>query len=169
LPGRGPGVVAVTGPHLGSGYWDDPQATAAAFTHHEDGTQTYRSNDLGRFDDAGLLHLLGRRDFSVRLGDDLVEPGEVDAALFDLPEVREAVTVGVAVSGPSGDGVGPSHRLVSYLVLHEPGALDAAAVRERLGAVLPAHMVPSDVVLLDALPTTDRGKIDRSALPPTSA
>ena len=184
VPGQGPGVVAVTGPDLGSGYWDDPQATAAAFTDNGDGTRTYRSNDLGRFDDDGLLHLLGRRDFSVRIGHDLVEPGEVDAALFELPEVREAVTVGVpvpadadadgatgatGVEGPDGvDGVGPSHQLVAYLVLHEPGSLDGAAVRERLGAVLPPHMVPAAVVLLDALPTTDRGKVDRSALPPPS-
>ena len=159
VTGAGPGVVAVTGPHLGSGYWDDPQATAAAFTDNGDGTQTYRSSDLGRFDEHGQLHLLGRRDFSVRIGEDLVEPGEVDAALFELPEVREAVTIGV----PDDDGV--SARLVAYLVLHEPGGLDADAVRDRLRSVLPAHMVPGTVLFLDALPTTDRGKIDRSALP----
>ena len=128
--GPGPGIVAVTGPHLGSGYWDDPQATAAAFTDNGDGTQTYRSSDLGRFDEAGRLHLLGRRDFSVRIGEYLVEPGEVDAALFELPQVREAVTVGTAVAERAD---GSTHQLVAYLVLHEPGTLDAAAVRELLG------------------------------------
>jgi acyl-coenzyme A synthetase/AMP-(fatty) acid ligase len=163
VPGEGPGIVAVTGPHLGSGYWDDPQATAAAFTDNGDGTQTYRSSDLGRFDEAGRLYLLGRRDFSVRIGEYLVEPGEVDAALFELPQVREAVTVGTPVAERAD---GSTHQLVAYLVLHEPGTLDAAAVRDLLGAVLPAHMVPAVVVFLDALPTTDRGKIDRSALPP---
>jgi acyl-coenzyme A synthetase/AMP-(fatty) acid ligase len=156
----GPGTVTVTGSHLGSGYWDDPQATSAAFSDNGDGTSTYRSNDLGRFDEAGRLHLLGRRDFSVRIGDYLVEPGEVDAALFELPEIGEAVTVGLP-----GTAEGDGDRLVAYLVLRVRGSLDAAAVQERLHAVLPAHMVPGAVVFLDALPVTDRGKVDRAALP----
>jgi acyl-coenzyme A synthetase/AMP-(fatty) acid ligase len=157
----GPGIVAITGRDLGGGYWDDPQATAAAFTTNPDGTTTYRSNDLGRLDQDGQLQLLGRRDFSVRIGDWLVEPGEVDAALFELPEVAEAVTIGL----PDPDGAGI--RLVAYLVRasHAPARLDAGGVRRRLAATLPAHMVPSEVIFLDRLPTTDRGKLDRSALP----
>jgi acyl-coenzyme A synthetase/AMP-(fatty) acid ligase len=163
VPGEGPGIVAITGPDLGGGYWDDPQASAAAFTPNPDGTRTYRSNDVGRLGPDGRLQLLGRRDFSVRIGDYLVEPGEVDAALFELPDVREAVTVGrtdAAAGGPA--------RLVAYVVPDGP-APDAADLRRRLAATLPEHMVPAGVVFLPALPVTDRGKVDRSALPPPEA
>jgi len=160
VDGEGPGIVAVTGPDLGSGYWDDPVATQAAFTDHGDGTATYRSNDLGRLDADGRLHLLGRRDFSVRIGHYLVEPAEVDAALYELAGVAEAVTVG----RPGEDG--GQDRLVSYVVPHGPDRLDVATVQALLAAELPAHMVPGTVVFLDELPTTDRGKVDRSALPP---
>jgi len=69
--------------------------------------------------------------------------------------------------GPAADapGHGGAYRLVSYLVPADGAVLDAAAVRERLDALLPAHMVPPTVVFLPSLPTTDRGKVDRGALP----
>ena len=154
-----PGIVTVTGQDLGSGYWDDPAATALSFTENPDGTSTYRSNDLGRLDEQGRLCLLGRQDFSVKIGEFLVEPGEVDAALFELPDVREAVTVGV----PRPDGA--THTLVAYVVPDAAGRISAATVRAGLTEVLPPHMVPGTVVILDVLPRTDRGKIDRAALP----
>jgi acyl-coenzyme A synthetase/AMP-(fatty) acid ligase len=155
------GIVTVTGENLGSGYWDDPAATAEAFTEHEDGTVTYRSNDIGWLDGAGRLCLVGRHDFSVKIGEYLVEPGEVDAALFELPEIREAVTVGV----PRGDGA--SNQLVAYVVART-ALMDPAVVQAGLRAVLPPHMVPETVVFLDALPRTERGKIDRAALVPVA-
>jgi acyl-coenzyme A synthetase/AMP-(fatty) acid ligase len=151
------GIVTVTGEDLGSGYWDDPAATTEAFTEHPDGTHSYRSNDLGRLDEAGRLCLVGRRDFSIKIGDYLVEPGEVDAALFELPEIHEAVTIGV----PSPDGA--SHQLVAYVVSTGPTA-GVASVHAGLRALLPPHMVPETVVFLDALPRTERGKIDRAGL-----
>ena len=89
------GTVTITARHLATGYLGDPEATAAAFTDNDDGTRTFASRDVGRFDAAGRLHLLGRRDHSVKIRGYLVEPGEVDAALFAIPGVAEAVTVGV--------------------------------------------------------------------------
>jgi thioesterase domain-containing protein len=141
------------------GYWDDPGATALAFTDNADGTRTYRSSDVGRFDAEGRLLLLGRRDHSVKVRGYLVEPGEVDAALFALPGVREAIVVGAT---RPGDGL---TRLVAYVVptAEHPTAV---AIRAALRESLPEYMVPETVVFLDALPRTDRGKLDRSALPP---
>jgi acyl-coenzyme A synthetase/AMP-(fatty) acid ligase len=153
-----PGIVTVTGRHLGDGYWDDPEATAVTFQDNPDGTTTCRTSDVGRLVPDGRLLLLGRHDFSVKIGEYLVEPGEVDAALFELPAVREAVTVG------AGRPDGTSH-LVAYVVRHDPAAT-AEQLQDALGTLLPPHMVPGTVVLLDALPRTERGKIDRSALPP---
>ena len=158
VPDGDPGTLEVTRSYLATGYWQDDAATDAAFRDNGDGTRTFRSRDLGRRDADGRLCLLGRSDHSVKIRGYLVEPGDVDAALFALAEVREAVTVG---RPRADDGV---LELVTYLV---PAVqqLSPAGVRAALREVLPAHMVPPTIVLLDALPRTERGKIDRSALP----
>jgi acyl-coenzyme A synthetase/AMP-(fatty) acid ligase/thioesterase domain-containing protein len=152
-------VTATCRKYLFSGYWHDAAATRAAVTENPDGSRTYRTSDVGRFDADGVLHLLGRRDHSVKIRGHLVDPAEVDVALFALPEVREAVVVGAARDGGEGK------RLVAYVV---PAAdqPSAARLRAALRGSVPGYMVPEAVVYLDALPRTDRGKIDRSALPP---
>lgn len=152
------GIVVVHRDQLALGYRDDPERTAATFRAGPDGTRSCFTNDVGRFDSEGVLHLLGRRDHSVKVRGFLVEPGEVDAALLTLPEVREAVTVGV----PHQEGGG--HRLVAYVV-PAGDRTGAPAIRAGLRAVLPGHMVPATIVFLEALPRTARGKIDRGALP----
>jgi acyl-coenzyme A synthetase/AMP-(fatty) acid ligase/thioesterase domain-containing protein len=164
----GRGVVTVTAPDLALGYWGDDRATAAAFTDNADGTRTYLTSDLGRLLPDGTLVLTGRVDHSVKIRGYLVDPGEVDAVLFSLPEVREAVVVGQRCPGrgPAGeDGAPPERaRLVAYVV---PSGREATipALRSALRAALPAHMVPEVVLLVDALPRTGRGKIDRGRLP----
>jgi acyl-coenzyme A synthetase/AMP-(fatty) acid ligase/thioesterase domain-containing protein len=152
------GIVAVTRPNLALGYHDDRATTESAFTDNDDGTRTYLTSDVGMLDEKGRLRLLGRRDHSVKIRGYLVEPGEVDAALFALPEVKEAVVVGTP---RPDDGV---MRLVAYVV---PAVeqFSAAAVRAALRETLPPHMVPETVVFTGALPRTERGKLDRSALP----
>ena len=158
-----PGTVTVLREQLATGYLGDPEATAAAFSARPDGVRAYRSSDLGRWDDAGRLVLLGRRDHSVKIRGHLVEPAEVDAVLFGLPQVREAVTVGRPARGRPGDG---AMQLVTYVVPRDgAGTLNAAMVRAALRQTLPAYMVPQSVVFLEALPRTERGKLDRSALP----
>jgi thioesterase domain-containing protein len=159
LPTGEIGVVEVTRDVLAMGYWRDGDLTAAAYRDNPDGTRTYRGSDLGRLDADGMLHLHGRRDHSVKVRGQLVEPAEVDAALFSLPEVAEAVVVGRPRSVEDD-----ATRLVAYLV---PAVerLSPAGVRASLRERLPVYMVPESIVLLDRLPRTERGKIDRSALP----
>ena len=152
-----PGIVTITGLDLGTGYWDDPEATVATFRDKPDGTRTCRTSDLGRLDPSGRLFLLGRHDYSVKIDDFLVEPGEVDAALFELPAVHEAVTV--SASQPDGT----SH-LIAYIVRRDP-TTTAEDLRAALETLLPPPMVPDIVVFLEILPRTERGKIDRAALP----
>jgi acyl-coenzyme A synthetase/AMP-(fatty) acid ligase/thioesterase domain-containing protein len=152
------GIITVTSPYPALGYWGEPAATAASFTDNPNGTRTYRTSDVGRFLPDGSLEIVGRADHSVKIRGYLVDPGEVDAALFTLPEVREAVVAGMP---RDRDG---SMRLVAYVVstAERPSA---ASIRAALRGALPSHMVPETVVFLDAVPRTDRGKIDRSALP----
>nr|WP_240895297.1 AMP-binding protein [Kineococcus siccus] len=158
LHDSGTGRVVVTGRWIGGSYWGDPLRTAESYVEHEDGTRSFRTSDVGSLAADGCLRLLGRTDHSVKIRGLLVEPGEVDAVLFARPEVREALVTGV-VSARTG-----RHRLVAYVVPAVP-RLTAATVRAVVRENLPAHMVPEEVVFLDALPRTDRGKLDRSGLP----
>lgn len=152
------GTLTVTAPSVALGYWNLPDATAAAFTDNADGTRTYRSSDVGRMLHDGTLQVIGRADHSVKVRGYLVDPGEVDAELFALPDVVEAVVVGT----PRTTGEG--HRLTAYVVSSaaEPSA---SALRMAVRRSLPGHMVPEQIVFVEALPRNDRGKIDRAALP----
>lgn len=158
LPQGEVGTVVVTRDHVASGYLDNPEATAASFRTEPDGRRTYVTSDLGTLTD-GVLRLVGRRDHSVKIRGYMAEPGEVDAALFARTDVVEALTVGDRVADED------RYRLVSYVVSSADRPA-AAEIRADLRRRLPAHLVPESVVFLDALPRTERGKLDRSALPP---
>ncbi|MBT0771586.1 AMP-binding protein [Kineosporia sp. J2-2] len=161
VPAGGTGTVTLTGRNLAMEYLGDEKASQA-FTPaagRTDGARTFRSNDVGTLGPDGALRLLGRRDHSVKIRGYLVEPGDVDAALSALPEVRETITIGA----DKGDGNG-GKRLVSYIV-STADRPSAAVARQYLSGVLPAWMVPESIVFLEALPRTDRGKLDRAALP----
>lgn len=151
------GRITVTAPSVALGYHGMPDETEESFRDNGDGTFTYRTSDLGRFLPDGSMQIVGRADHSVKVRGYLVDPGEVDAALFALPDVREAVVVGV----PRATG---GTRLVAYIV-GTHGTPDAGGIRASLRRSLPSHMVPEGMVFLDALPRSERGKIDRSALP----
>ncbi|MDO5697860.1 MAG: AMP-binding protein [Dermatophilus congolensis] len=155
---EGSGLVVINRDFLATGYWGNPAATQAAFGTDDEGDIVYTSRDIGTYDDEGHLRLLGRRDHSVKVRGYLVEPGDVDAALYKLPDVKEALTVGV----PRPDS--GQYRLVSYIASSAERP-NAASVRAALRQVLPGHLVPESVVFLHALPRTERGKLDRAALP----
>lgn len=157
----GTGRLVVTSRWLTDGYWRAPEATAAVFTAGPDGSTSYLTSDTASIGADGVVRLLGRVDHSVKIRGHLVEPGEVDAVLHALPEVREAVVVGVV---PTDDDEGGRARLVAYVVPEGP-AVQVPQLRRAVRSALPAFMVPEQVVLLEALPRTERGKLDRSALP----
>ncbi|WP_052808576.1 non-ribosomal peptide synthetase [Streptomyces cyaneogriseus] len=156
-----PGDLYIGGDCLACGYHGDPVLTARKFLPDPytdaPGARMYHTGDRARFRAGGTLEFLGRTDSQVKVRGFRIELGEVEAALRALDGVGTAVA--------HVHGAGESARLTAYAV-PAPGARpDPAALRERLAETLPAYMVPGDVLVLDALPATPNGKLDRRALP----
>ncbi|MGW4381383.1 non-ribosomal peptide synthetase [Kitasatospora sp. NPDC004531] len=155
-----PGELYLGGVGLALGYLNRPELTAERFVERTlpDGREVrlYRTGDLARYRPDGVLELLGRMDFQVKVHGLRIELGEIEAALRRHPEVAEAVVVAQGERG--------NHTLAGFVVTAEPGERLVRELREQLPAVLPNHMVPPVLVALEALPTTPNGKIDRKAL-----
>ncbi|MFF1777083.1 amino acid adenylation domain-containing protein [Streptomyces virginiae] len=156
-----PGELHLGGVGLARGYLNRPELTEEKFVHVElepgRTERLYRTGDLARYGADGTIELLGRTDFRIKLNGLRIEPGEVESALRDRPGVREAVVAARRTAG--------SDRLVGYVVPEEGADLDTAALRTALAAVLPPHCVPAELVLLERLPLSPNGKVDRGALP----
>ncbi|MFE2671332.1 amino acid adenylation domain-containing protein, partial [Streptomyces mirabilis] len=156
------GELFVGGDGLARGYLGRPGLTATRFVAHPSGApgaRLYRTGDRVRRRADGELEFLGRADRQVKVRGFRIEPGEIEAALTRDPGVREAVVVVRAEEPARG-------RLVGYVTPADPArGPGPARLRAALAAALPAHMVPSAVVVLDALPLTAQHKIDLRALP----
>ncbi|WP_349369840.1 amino acid adenylation domain-containing protein [Salinarimonas sp.] len=151
------GELHAAGTGLARGYWRDPERTQRAFfTHAPTGERLYATGDLGRYRADGVIEILGRSDFQVKINGNRVELEEIEACLGGHPDVREAAAV--AARGPSGDV------LVAYVSPASGAALDAEALRAHVAARLPGYMVPERFVALPAIPLSANGKVDRQAL-----
>ncbi|MFB4394864.1 MULTISPECIES: amino acid adenylation domain-containing protein, partial [unclassified Pseudomonas] len=156
----------LSGAGLTRGYLGRPALTAERFVPNPFGTageRLYRTSDLTRYREDGVIEYLGRIDHQVKIRGFRVELGEIEARLLALPQVREAAVLALELQG------GP--QLVAYVATqdHPQAAAEQAtlrtALRARLAEQLPGYMVPSFVVLLTGLPLTPNGKLDRKALP----
>lgn len=152
------GELWIGGDGVALGYRGDPDRTADRFVEH-DGRRWYRTGDLARYRTDGIVEFLGRRDDQVKIRGFRVELGEVESALLADPRVGAAVAVlltGTGSAASLGVGVVPAP---------EAGAdLDLEQLRDAARALVPAHMVPDRLVLLEDMPLTPNGKVDRRAV-----
>lgn len=151
------GELCLGGRGVARGYFDRGAPTAERFVPDpfaaEPGARMYRTGDLVRWHSDGSLRFLGRIDAQIKISGYRIEPGEIEAALLRLPEVRDALVV----------AAGTLPVLTAYVEAGD--SADADALRAALGQVLPAYLVPSAFVLFDVFPRTVSGKVDRAALP----
>ena len=156
-----PGIIGelyAGGDGLARGYHGSASLTAERFIPHpfgtEPGARLYRTGDLVRYRADGNIEFIGRADEQVKVRGFRIEPGEVETALARAPGVRQLAVV--ARDYGNGD-----KRLVAYVV----GDVEVDQLRKNLESTLPHYMVPSAFVVLDQLPLTRNGKVDRRALP----
>jgi len=117
----------------------------------------YATGDRARFGPDGTLEFLGRVDFQVKIRGYRIEPGEVEAALLTHPSVKEALVL--------VDDSGADKRLVAYVVPGQPASLTPSDLQLHLKAKLPPYTIPGAYVMLERMPLTPNGKVDRRALP----
>ncbi len=157
------GELYIGGDGLARGYLNRPELTAERFVADPFGTEPaarlYRTGDLARYLPDGNLEFLGRLDDQVKVRGYRIELGEIESLLDQHPSVRESAVV-VREEG------GHDKRLVAYLVAcEESAALSTSELHSYLRGRLPDYMVPQTFVLLDEMPLTPNGKVDRRALP----
>ncbi|MFC9906574.1 amino acid adenylation domain-containing protein, partial [Rhodococcus sp. NPDC127593] len=155
------GELYVAGVQLARGYHGPPGLTAERFVANSfgpPGERMYRTGDLVRWHPDGNLEFLGRRDLQVKIRGHRIELGEIEATLTADPDVTQAVAA-VHNDQHTGD------RLVGYVVSRDGAHLDPARVRAMVADRLPDYMVPSPITVVDRLPLTASGKVDRRALP----
>ncbi|SDH29193.1 non-ribosomal peptide synthetase [Chitinophaga filiformis] len=151
------GELCIGGPGVSNGYWNNPALTAARFTRDPFGEGIlYRSGDLARWSNDGNIEYLGRKDEQVKINGYRVETGEIEHVLEKAPGIRQAIVV------KKTDHAGNA-RLIAYVTTD--GVADTTSLSVFAGQWLPSYMIPVMYVVLDVMPVSSSGKIDRKALP----
>jgi amino acid adenylation domain-containing protein len=160
------GELYIGGRGVAKAYWGDAEKTANSFVSHPyTGERIYKTGDLARLRPEGLIEFIGRKDTQIKLHGNRIELGEIDAAVAPLLAVQCITCL--------EKRAGKVDALVSYVVA--PKAQDGvgsegagselkARIRTHLFATLPSYMVPKEIILIDQLPLTGNGKVDRQML-----
>ena len=153
------GEIYIAGKGLAKGYWKDPEKTNRQFfSHPVTGERLYRTGDVGRYLPDGNIEFIGREDRQVKVNGHRIELGEIERILERHSGVKECV-VNVITDVPGGAA------LAGYVVLTSERAVDTASLSGFLKDTLPDYMVPAYLMVLDAIPLSPNGKIDRKKCP----
>lgn len=156
-----PGELYIGGLGVAKGYLHRPDLTQERFLQNpftQDGGRIYKTGDLVQWRSDGVLEYLGRNDDQIKIRGFRVELREIEAVIAS----QEGVYQAVVVAKPDAS---QRMRLIAYLVMEQGQHLTTKALQHKLTGFLPAHMIPSDFIVLDAMPLNTNGKIDRRALP----
>ena len=155
------GELCIAGTGLSDGYWSDPERTTRAFVEIEvsEGSRrrVYRTGDMARLGEDGLLHFHGRQDSQIKSRGYRIELGDIEHALQSLDIVRDCAVVAIDREGLEG-------KLICCAFVGAARGVDGATVRSALSTLLPAYMLPRRWMELDALPRNLNGKVDRPML-----
>ncbi len=156
------GDLYIRGVGLSPGYWRDPERTAAVFLQNprsaDPGDRIYKTGDLARIGEDGLVYFLGRADSQIKSRGYRIELGEIEVALNAMRGLRECAVVAIRTEGFEG-------AMICCAFVLEPGVdVTAVILRRELGKVLPGYMLPSRWSAFDRLPRNANGKIDRRRL-----
>jgi amino acid adenylation domain-containing protein len=155
------GELCIGGEGLARGYYGSAEMTAEKFVPNhfseQDGARLYRTGDISRWTAEYEIDFLGRRDEQVKIRGYRIEPGEIEAALMSHDQVADAVVM-------ARDEGASEKRLIGYIV-GKGGELNRRQIKDYLSQKLPDYMLPSELVILDRMPLTANGKVDRKALP----
>jgi amino acid adenylation domain-containing protein len=156
------GEIYIGGDGVGRGYLNRPELTAERFVKDpfasDPEARMYKTGDVGRWRADGTIEYLGRNDHQVKVRGFRIELGEIEARLLECPEVKETVVI-------AREDVPGEIRLVAYVVARDASrAPNSEELRVNLKQALPEHMVPSAFVLIEKMPLTPNGKLDRRAL-----
>jgi amino acid adenylation domain-containing protein len=158
------GEIYIAGAGVARGYLNRPELTAERFLADRFAADTrsrmYRTGDLGRWRTDGNIEYLGRNDHQVKIRGYRIELGEIESRLASLSHVSQAVVI-------ASRDISSTPRLIAYVVLTKEcrGKDRGPNLREALKSQIPEYMLPSLIVMLDSLPMTPNGKIDRRSLP----
>jgi amino acid adenylation domain-containing protein len=160
------GELYIGGAGIAFGYLNRPALTEEKFVRDPfaggQNARLYRTGDMARYRPDGEIEFLGREDDQVKIRGFRVEPGEIEEVLGRHPKVRESAVI-------ASEGEGGEKRLVAYAVLAKGSTVSESDLRVYLNEQLPDYMVPSAFVMLEAMPVTANGKVDRQNLPALTA
>ena len=170
VPHGVPGELYIAGDGVALGYLDLPELTAERFVpdrFKSGAAKMYRTGDMVRMKQQGCMEYLGRTDHQIKLRGFRIELGEIEAVMLRHPAITEAVAV--LGQDASGESALWAYAVALPAATQSETATLSSALRASLAQSLPGYMCPSSIVILDALPRTPNGKIDRRSLPPPTA
>lgn len=163
VPIGAPGELFIGGVGVARGYMNRPSLTAERFLPDpfQTGGVLYRTGDICRWREDGVIDYLGRADFQVKIRGFRIELGEIEQVILQHPAIRQAAVI--------AQSQGIHKQLIAYLVPQQQHSIHRAEIRDFLSGKLPEYMIPSSLVVLDQLPLSPNGKLDRKALPDPDA